>query len=276
MGWSRRAEAPTVQVCGARAVVLDAPRADAAMRAAMAGGTAWPSYGRDYSDQRWSPLTEITTDNVARLAPAWIYQTGIVAGFETSPVVDDGVMYVSTPRNHMVALGLVFLNGGNAAPDVDGRVRPGDTLFSDCIVAIDVKTGTYCWHYQEVSHDLWDYDPMSPVVRVDGRDSNGRAVPAVAEAGTTGWGSDWLPPAYSPQTRHLYVDGTDFPQLYRRQHEELQPPAQYWGGVVTALHAVDLAQPAQRRPAARPTSATAMRHHHPATGGAPGRRNLLR
>jgi alcohol dehydrogenase (cytochrome c) len=47
-------------------------------------------------------------------------------------------------------------------------------------------------------------------------------------------GSDWSPTAYSPQTGYLYVDGNYFPQFYRRNHEELTPPAQYWGGVVVA------------------------------------------
>ena len=46
---------------------VDARHADAAIRSAMAAGAAWPSYGRDYSNQRWSPLGEITSANVAPL-----------------------------------------------------------------------------------------------------------------------------------------------------------------------------------------------------------------
>jgi PQQ-dependent dehydrogenase (methanol/ethanol family) len=62
-------------------------------------------------------------------------------------------------------LGLVYVPAGNAWPDQDGSRRGGDNLFTASIVAIDVKTGKYKWHFQEVHHDLWDYDnPLPPVL----------------------------------------------------------------------------------------------------------------
>ncbi len=70
----------------------------------MADGPAWPSSGRDYTNRRWSPLTQITTANVAALVPAWIFHSGIAHSSESSPVVVDGVMYLSTALNHVVAL----------------------------------------------------------------------------------------------------------------------------------------------------------------------------
>ena len=64
----------------------------------------WLTYGHTYENQRFSALDQINRDNVTQLVPRWIYQTGISATFLASPVVADGVMYISTPRNDVVAL----------------------------------------------------------------------------------------------------------------------------------------------------------------------------
>ncbi len=62
-------------------------------------------------------------------------------------------------------LGMVYVPTGNAWPDTNGTERGGDNLFSASIVALDLKTGVRKWHFQEVHHDLWDYDgPASPVL----------------------------------------------------------------------------------------------------------------
>lgn len=62
-------------------------------------------------------------------------------------------------------LGLVYVPVGNASPDQNGAIRGGDNLFTASILALDVKTGAYKWHFQEVHHDLWDYDnPLPPVL----------------------------------------------------------------------------------------------------------------
>lgn len=72
------------------------------------GDTAnWLTYGRDYTNQRFSPLTGIDRTNVAGLAPAWTFNTGVRSTFQASPIVVDGVMYVSLPFNHVVALDAV-------------------------------------------------------------------------------------------------------------------------------------------------------------------------
>jgi glucose dehydrogenase len=73
--------------------------------AAAAGDRAdWLLYGRDYGQQRFSPLDQINAGTVKRLVPKWIYQTGIAATFQTSPLVADGVMYLTTPFSHVVAV----------------------------------------------------------------------------------------------------------------------------------------------------------------------------
>ena len=64
----------------------------------------WPTNGRDFSNQRFSPLTQINRDNVASLVPAWQYKSGVPATFQATPIVVGGVMYLSLPFNHVVAL----------------------------------------------------------------------------------------------------------------------------------------------------------------------------
>lgn len=334
----------------------DVARADSAIRRAMSDSGQWPLYGRDYDNRRYSPLSQITPQNVRGLSLAWKYNTGIQKEFEATPVVVGGTMYVSTPLNRVIALdartgqkkweytqelgttvfccgavnrgvayydgrvymgtldgklvaldtadgrrvwetvvhdddryavnapptavdgkvivgvsggeygirgfidaydaatgtrvwrfysipspedggwwgswaetdafgtslnrnvarekqdsaqhanawqvggggvwqhpavdvqrGLVIFTVGNPSPDLDGSVRPGDNLYTNAIVAIDLKTGKHRWHFQTIPHDVWDLDAASPVVLVDVKDSSGATRPAVAHAGKTGW-----------------------------------------------------------------------------------------
>ena len=83
-------------------------------------------------------------------------------------------------------LGLLYFSTGNPGPDFNGAVRAGDDLFAASIVAIEAKTGKYRWHFQEVHHDLWDYDAPNPVVLFD-VDLGGVARKALAQVGKTGW-----------------------------------------------------------------------------------------
>jgi len=83
-------------------------------------------------------------------------------------------------------LGLLYFSTGNPGPDFNGAVRAGDNLFSASIVALDVETGAYRWHFQQVHHDLWDYDAPSPVVLFD-IEIGGAIRKALAQPGKTGW-----------------------------------------------------------------------------------------
>jgi quinohemoprotein ethanol dehydrogenase len=83
-------------------------------------------------------------------------------------------------------LGLIYFATGNCGPDYDGAMREGDNLFCVSIVALKAKTGEYVWHFQEVHHDIWDYDATSPVVLFD-TVINGQPRKGIAEAGRTGW-----------------------------------------------------------------------------------------
>ncbi|MFW1676511.1 pyrroloquinoline quinone-dependent dehydrogenase [Pontibacter sp. JAM-7] len=67
----------------------------------------WSIYGNGLHNQRFSTLEQINRSNVQALTLAWRYETGIKASFQTSPIVLQGVMYFSTPFNHVVALDAV-------------------------------------------------------------------------------------------------------------------------------------------------------------------------
>jgi alcohol dehydrogenase (cytochrome c) len=363
---------------------------DAMMANANSDLTNWVLHGRDYSNERYSPLSQVNASNVTRLSPVAIVQTGMTASFETTPIVVGGAMFITTPVvdnqmkimavnaatgeriwettynlgsfqvccgpvNRGVAVGygkvyavtlddnlialdattgrllwqkniadptlgysetmapqiykgtvfvgsaggewairgfvaaydadtgaqkwrwwstdpktyggdswkeggamswttpaidpklnLLILSTGNPNPDLYGNVRPGDNLWSDSIVALDLNTGALKWYLQEVKHDVWDYDAVSNPVLFDVH-QNGQTIPAAGEAGKVGWifivdrrtgklirksapyvmmsknmfttptkegvnmlpgangGAEWSPPAYSPQTRDLYV-----------------------------------------------------------------------
>jgi quinohemoprotein ethanol dehydrogenase len=83
-------------------------------------------------------------------------------------------------------LGLIYFSTGNPGPDYNGAARAGDNLFTASIVAIEAKTGKYRWHFQQVHHDIWDYDAPSPVVLFD-IDYKGKQRKALVEVGKTGW-----------------------------------------------------------------------------------------
>lgn len=85
----------------------------------LLGGTentdGWYQFGGSYNNWRYSPLKQINKQNVQRLSPAWIFQTGIPGQFMTSPLVADGIVYLTTVYNH--------------------------------VWAVDAKTGEPVWHY---------------------------------------------------------------------------------------------------------------------------------
>jgi PQQ-dependent dehydrogenase (methanol/ethanol family) len=316
--------------------------------------SAWLTYGHDYTNQRFSPLAQITPGNIAHLVPAFVFQTGVVAAFETTPIVAGDSMYITTAYDHVFALNAktgeqawayqqklnktifccgpvnrgvaiadgvlflgtldgklvaldqatgsvkwsvqvgdnnagysltmaplaykdvvlvggaggeygvrgsvtayhrsdgslawrwystnadtwagnwskttpdgvdlhrdiaaekaawpkykdawktgggatwmtpaidpamdaIFITTGNPSPDLFGDVRPGDDVCTDCLVALNATTGKEIWHYQEVPHDVWDLDAVSPVVLFDTVDASGKTVEAAGEAGKTGW-----------------------------------------------------------------------------------------
>lgn len=416
---------------------------DGMLLGARKDGKNWLSYGRDYWNQRWSPLTQVNATNVHQLRMAWMYQTGIsrLGSFETSPIVVDGVMYLTTPYNTAMAvnartgkeiwryehkpsiaapiyccgpnnrgvaisdgtvymatldarlvaldaktgqvqwdvevadpeagysetmaplivgdkvivgisggeygirgfvraynksngqpiwtaytifdkgwegkftpttwegndlhrdivaekaamaqygdawqrggggvwmtpaydpqLNLIFAAVGNPSPDLDGSVRPGDNLCTDCIMAINATDGSIKWYYQTVPHDVWDLDAVSPPVVLTLKDGT----KAVAQAGKTAWvyvlnaatgklirktvpfnrqenmfalptaegtrmlpgangGSEWSPPAVNPNLGYMYVLGLEQPMHYITHSAPLEKGKLWLGSAFKAI-----------------------------------------
>ncbi len=80
----------------------------------------------------------------------------------------------------------IYFVVGNPSPDLDGSIRPGDNLYTDSLVSVDLETGKYVCHFQYIAHDVWDLDSVSPPILVDVKDKDGKTVPGVIHAGKTG------------------------------------------------------------------------------------------
>ena len=81
---------------------------------------------------------------------------------------------------------MVFFVVGNPSPDLYGAERPGDNLYTDSIVAVDLNTGAYKWHYQYVAHDVWDLDAVSPVILTEAKGKDGKMTKVAIHGGKTG------------------------------------------------------------------------------------------
>ena len=124
--------------------------------------TRWLTYGGDYGSQRHSPLTQITPQNIQRLTPQWAFQTDTLGKFEATPIVLDGVIYITGPEDVGWALdartGRQIWRYKRDLPNgiiaCCGRVNRGfaamgDRLFKTTldahIVAISLKSGVILW-----------------------------------------------------------------------------------------------------------------------------------
>jgi alcohol dehydrogenase (cytochrome c) len=128
----------------------------------LANPSRWLTYSGDYSGRRHSPLTQITPANAGQLAAQWTFQTAIGGKFEATPIVIDGILYVTGPQNYAWAI------DGRTGREIWRYQRPvpsdvraccglvnrgfavhGDTLYMATLdahlVALDIKTGKVLW-----------------------------------------------------------------------------------------------------------------------------------
>ena len=140
----------------------------------------WLMYGHDYTNDRYSGLDQINTSTVASLVPRWIFQTGIVASFETTPVVYNGVMYITTAYNHLFALNartgkLLWRYDHQLATTIFccGPVNRGVALALGTVymltldaqlVALDAGTGKVKWTKQVADPTLGYSETLAPLV----------------------------------------------------------------------------------------------------------------
>lgn len=80
------------------------------------------------------------------------------------------------------ALGMIYFNSANPAPDYDGSARLGTNLFTNSIVALDLATGKYRWHFQTIHHDIWDKDAVAGPTLFDVT-QNGKTVKGIGSSG---------------------------------------------------------------------------------------------
>ncbi len=111
-------------------------------------------------------------------------------GHATWPQDNDAWMYGGAPVWQTPTvdpeLGMIYFATGNAAPDLNGAIRAGDNLFTATILALDVETGQYRWHYQVVRHDIWDYDSANPTILFDA-EFDGMPRKAIAHVNKSGF-----------------------------------------------------------------------------------------
>src|ERR1700726_3338654 len=81
----------------------------------------------------------------------------------------------------------IYFVVGNPSPDLDGAIRPGDNLYTDSLVAVDLDTGKLACYFQYIAHDVWDLDATSPTVLVNVKDKSGKTIPGILHAGKTGY-----------------------------------------------------------------------------------------
>jgi alcohol dehydrogenase (cytochrome c) len=80
----------------------------------------------------------------------------------------------------------IYFMVGNPSPGLDGSIRPGDNLYTESLVSLDLDTGKYACHFQYIPHDVWDLDPAAPPILVDVKDNDGKVIPGVVGAGKIG------------------------------------------------------------------------------------------
>ena len=144
----------------------------------------WLMYRRTYDGWGYSPLSQITTENVGRLKPVWTLQTGQIEGHQAPPIVNNGVMFVATPGNQVLAIdakkGDLLWRFKRPIPEDILLLHPtsrgvgllGDKVYfaaADAVlVALDATTGKELWNTTVEDYTHGYYMSLAPLV-ADGK-----------------------------------------------------------------------------------------------------------
>jgi len=146
--------------------------------------TRWLTYSGTYNGQRHSPLTQITPENVGGLMAQWTFQTGQLGSFQTTPIVIDGVLYVTGFNNNAWAIDArsgraIWRYRRNLPEDLKlccgainrGFAVLGDRLFMATLdahlVALDMKTGTPLFDVELADYKMGYSATVAPLVIKD-------------------------------------------------------------------------------------------------------------
>jgi alcohol dehydrogenase (cytochrome c) len=177
-GQDARARPP--QVSPEAAAILKGYRAVTTDRLTKPADGDWLMIRRTYDGWGYSPLAQITTGNVKQLQLAWTMETGASNGHEAPPIVNDGIMFVATPGNQVIALeaasGRVLWRYKRPIPDDVVLLHPttrGVSLYDDkvflaaneaVLVALDARTGREVWTTTVETNSNGYYMSMAPQV----------------------------------------------------------------------------------------------------------------
>jgi alcohol dehydrogenase (cytochrome c) len=140
----------------------------------------WLMIRRTYDGWGYSPLDQITPANVARLKPVWGFATGETRAHESAPIVNNGVMFVTTPMNQVIAIdaksGNLLWRYRRKRPDgatVPHETNRGVALYGDkvyfaageaVLVALDAKTGKEAWTTEVADNRSTYYITLAPLI----------------------------------------------------------------------------------------------------------------
>ena len=159
----------------------------------------WLMYRRTYDSWGYSPLDQITTGNVASLEPVWLLSTGVTSGHESPPVVNDGIMFITTPEDRVIAVDArtgeqLWLYQRQFPEDMahPHRTNRGVALYGDkvyytahdaFVVALDATTGELVWETAVADYRNGYYMTIAPLV------ANGKVLvgPSGGERGIRGF-----------------------------------------------------------------------------------------
>jgi len=140
----------------------------------------WLLYRRTYDGHGFSPLRQINSDNVKDLVPVWTFATGVVEGHESPPMVNNGMMFVTTPGMQVLALdaatGDLIWRYKEKLPSDLFQLHPtnrgvamwGDKLYLATVdahlIALDAKTGKEVWNTKVGDYQHGEYMTLEPLI----------------------------------------------------------------------------------------------------------------